>query len=62
MSDPGWQKTLETYERKTTAALRGEGEGRGMHVPVYAFDLQYMLQELKELEVLRATLGKSSGA
>ncbi len=61
MKDANWQHTLDVYRRKTDNVLKGKTPGQGNHVPVYAYDLQLMLEELKELEVLRAQLGKATG-
>jgi hypothetical protein len=53
IDDAGWRKTREVYKLKAEAARKGNN---APHVPVLHHDLQYMLQELEELDRLRALL------
>lgn len=60
-ADVNWNRTLAVYARKTDDVLKGREAGKGMFVPVYAFDMKHMLEDLEELAQLRATLGSRTG-
>jgi hypothetical protein len=55
----GWQKTRQVYRTKVNDVLQGKVHDPHYpnHVPVYAMDLQYFLDELEELDTLRQITG-----